>query len=170
MKIALIFKSIPDQDNSPQGPNQQLFVEAHDENGKSINVGEWAADGDYESLTINLEELNKRLVEANPQPIVQITRGELEEENRKLRDRLAFKQYRRTQIAEMVRWVPGMNISGVSISKPDQEAGSPKDGDMIARNPKNHADKWLVSAQYFADNFEPMQSAIPVYAGQPNSK
>ena len=67
-----------------------------------------------------------------------------------------FKQYRRTQIAEMARWVPGMNISGVSISKPDQEAGSPKDGDMIARNPKNHADKWLVSAQYFADNFEPL--------------
>jgi hypothetical protein len=25
---------------------------------------------------------------------------------------------------------------------------------MIARNPKNHADKWLVAAAYFADNFE----------------
>jgi len=71
-------------------------------------------------------------------------------------DRNIYRQYRRTQIAEMARWVPGMNISGVSISKPDQEAGSPKDGDMIARNPKNHEDKWLVAAQYFADNFEPM--------------
>jgi hypothetical protein len=26
--------------------------------------------------------------------------------------------------------------------------------DMIARNPRNHEDQWLVSAQYFADNFE----------------
>jgi hypothetical protein len=28
--------------------------------------------------------------------------------------------------------------------------------DMIARNPQNHADKWLVTAKYFADNFEPL--------------
>jgi hypothetical protein len=65
-----------------------------------------------------------------------------------------FKQYKRSQIAEMARWVPGMDIANVSISKPDLEAGSPKDGDMIARNPKNHDDKWLVAAQYFADYFE----------------
>jgi hypothetical protein len=32
----------------------------------------------------------------------------------------------------------------------------PKEGDMIARNPKNHKDQWLVAAQYFADNFEPI--------------
>jgi len=25
---------------------------------------------------------------------------------------------------------------------------------MIARNPKNHNDKWLVAKQYFEDNFE----------------
>lgn len=46
-------------------------------------------------------------------------------------------------------------MSGVSVSQPDSENGSPKVGDMIARNPKNHADKWLVAAVYFADNFEP---------------
>jgi hypothetical protein len=28
-------------------------------------------------------------------------------------------------------------------------------GDMIARNPKNHSDQWLVAKQYFEDNFEP---------------
>jgi len=27
---------------------------------------------------------------------------------------------------------------------------------MIARNPKSHADQWLVAAQYFSDNFEPI--------------
>jgi len=40
----------------------------------------------------------------------------------------------------------------------DREAGSPKIGDMIARNPKDHADQWLVSAQYFSDNFEPIDT------------
>jgi len=27
---------------------------------------------------------------------------------------------------------------------------------MIARNPKNHLDQWLVAEQYFNDNFEPI--------------
>lgn len=69
-----------------------------------------------------------------------------------------FKQYRRTQIAEMTPWSSDsdLDLTIVSVSKPDLEAGSPKDGDMIARNPKNHADMWLVAAKYFADNFEPL--------------
>jgi hypothetical protein len=45
----------------------------------------------------------------------------------------------------------------ISISAADRDAGSPKVGDMIARNPKNHDDKWLVAAAYFADNFEPIE-------------
>ncbi len=44
----------------------------------------------------------------------------------------------------------------VSISAEDLKSGSPKLGDMIARNPKNHNDQWLVAAAYFADNFEPV--------------
>lgn len=44
---------------------------------------------------------------------------------------------------------------GVSISQEDQRNGSPKIGDMIARNPKNHSDKWLVNEKYFKDNFKP---------------
>jgi hypothetical protein len=68
---------------------------------------------------------------------------------------MSFQQYRRKQIAELRSFVPGETLDGVSISAPDKEAGSPKAGDMIARNPKNHADQWLVAAQYFADNFEP---------------
>jgi hypothetical protein len=68
-----------------------------------------------------------------------------------------FKQYRRSAIAEMRPYFPGESMAGISISGPDQDAGSPKVGDMIARNPKNHAEKWLVAAVYFADNFEPME-------------
>lgn len=66
----------------------------------------------------------------------------------------AFKQYRRKQIAELRPYVEGEDTTGISISSEDTKAGSPKDGDMIARNPKNHGDQWLVAAQYFADNFE----------------
>jgi len=67
---------------------------------------------------------------------------------------IEFTKYRRTQIAEMTPWMPGFDMERVSVSLPDGEAGSPKTGDMIARNPKNHADMWLVAAAYFADNFE----------------
>lgn len=42
----------------------------------------------------------------------------------------------------------------ISISQEDLKSGSPKIGDMIARNPKNHNDQWLVAQQYFIDNFE----------------
>jgi hypothetical protein len=66
-----------------------------------------------------------------------------------------FKQYRRKQIAELRPFVEGEQLSGrVSISAADKEAGSPKAGDMIARNPANHDDQWLVAADYFAINFE----------------
>lgn len=80
-----------------------------------------------------------------------------------------FKQYKRTQIAEM-RPVTEQDIRDfnfdknphslrdtefrVSISDADKAKGSPKIGDMIARNPKNHNDQWLVAEQYFKDNFE----------------
>ena len=67
-----------------------------------------------------------------------------------------YRQYRRVQIAEMAEWRPGMELDHVSISDADLKAGSPKKGDMIARNPKNHDDKWLVSAEYFRDNFAKM--------------
>ena len=65
-----------------------------------------------------------------------------------------FLRYYRKQIAELRPYTPGESMEGVSISAADREAGSPKEGDMIARNPKNYDDQWLVAAQYFADNFE----------------
>ena len=70
-----------------------------------------------------------------------------------------FKKYRRKQIAELRPYRIGEDLSErVSVSASDHEAGSPKAGDMIARNPKNHADQWLVAAAYFADNFEPLDA------------
>jgi hypothetical protein len=69
-----------------------------------------------------------------------------------------FKQFRRKQIAELRPFQEGEQLSErVSVSQADKEAGSPKVGDMIARNPKNHNDQWLVAKQYFEDNFEPAE-------------
>jgi len=70
-----------------------------------------------------------------------------------------FKQYRRKAIAEL-RPVTEAEVytkeldASISLSQADKDAGSPKLGDMIARNPNNHNDKWLVAEQYFLDNFE----------------
>lgn len=65
-----------------------------------------------------------------------------------------YRQYRRTAIAEMTDWTPEFDMTDVSVSMEDLKNGSPKEGDKIARNPKNHNDKWLVNAEYFKDNFE----------------
>lgn len=67
-----------------------------------------------------------------------------------------YQKHRRTQIAEMAAWTPDFDMTGVSVSEPDRQNGSPKEGDKIARNPANHDDRWLVSAAYFAANFEPL--------------
>ena len=64
-------------------------------------------------------------------------------------------QYKRKGLSEMRPYTEGEDVSNVSISAPDRENGSPKLGDMIARNPKNHADQWLVAEKYFQDNLEP---------------
>jgi hypothetical protein len=66
-----------------------------------------------------------------------------------------YKMYRRTQTAEMRPYQPGEVLPvAVSVTKFDRDNGSPKAGDMLARNPKNFEDQWLVAAQYFMDNFE----------------
>jgi len=65
-----------------------------------------------------------------------------------------YTEYRRKQIAHLRPWQEGDDMEGVSVSAPDTESGSPKAGDMIAVNIKNPADRWLVAAQYFSDNFD----------------
>lgn len=54
----------------------------------------------------------------------------------------------------MEPWHPGLDMTGVSISEADMLNGSPKKGDMIAVNPKNVNDKWLVAKKFFEDNYE----------------
>jgi hypothetical protein len=47
-------------------------------------------------------------------------------------------------------------MTGISIAAVDSMNGSPKAGDMIARNPADHKDQWLLAMDYFAENFEPL--------------
>ena len=65
-----------------------------------------------------------------------------------------FKNYKRKGLSEMRPYELGEELAGISVSDPDMEAGSPKVGDMVARNPKNHQDQWLVAKKYFDDNLE----------------
>jgi len=41
----------------------------------------------------------------------------------------------------------------ISISQADIDNGSPKKGDMIARNPDNYNDQWLIAEDYFRNNY-----------------
>lgn len=74
-----------------------------------------------------------------------------------------FKQYRRKAIAELRSISEEELLNGlapsISVSQEDLNNGSPCALDMIARNPLNHNDQWLVAAQYFHDNFEKIGGA-----------
>lgn len=70
---------------------------------------------------------------------------------------MEYRRYRRINITEMRPYLMGESLEGVSISEADRANGSPKFGDRIARNPANHDDKWLVSLEYFLNNFEEME-------------
>ena len=62
-----------------------------------------------------------------------------------------WKQYKRKGLSEMRPYTKGEDLAGVSVSKEDNPE---TDMGMIARNPKNHEDKWYVARKYFEDNFE----------------
>ena len=86
-----------------------------------------------------------------------------------------FKKYRRTNVAEMRPVVEGDLINFhntteileawanseriiIGISEEDLKNGSPLLGDMIARNPENHKDQWLIAEKYSNANFELMEN------------
>lgn len=63
-----------------------------------------------------------------------------------------WRQFERHAVQELRPWGPDVDMTKISVSSVDEQAGSPKAGDWIARNPKDHDDQWLVSAKYFAEN------------------
>ena len=70
-------------------------------------------------------------------------------------DLQGFENYRKKGITEMRPYKPGEVLeSSVSISLEDRVSGSPRVGDMIARNPANPQDQWLVAKAYFEKNYK----------------
>jgi len=62
-----------------------------------------------------------------------------------------WNKFRKKGLAEMRPYVPGEDLSGVSVG-----AGfTPKEGDMIARDPSNPADVWHVDGDFFRNNYDP---------------
>ena len=75
---------------------------------------------------------------------------------------MEFKKYKRNNVAEMHAYNPNNMYpkevwDRLSISTTDKENGSPKEGDMFARNPLDHGDMWLVAEKYFKENFEEIE-------------
>ena len=60
-----------------------------------------------------------------------------------------YKDYRKKNVQPMRPYVPGEDMSGVSVSPED----TPEEGGMIACNPANPADKWYVAKDFFAANY-----------------
>lgn len=69
---------------------------------------------------------------------------------------MEFQEYQRISKAQLRPYIIGEDLAGVFISPENAKAGSPQQGDMIARNPDNHSDQWLVSKAYFNANFAPV--------------
>jgi hypothetical protein len=61
-----------------------------------------------------------------------------------------FKQYKRKGLSEMRPYVPGEDMSKISVSQTD----TPEEGGMVARNPQDHNDQWYVAKKYFEENLE----------------
>jgi len=63
-----------------------------------------------------------------------------------------FKKYTRVSTYELRPYIVGESIKEVAIADQDIINSSPKKGDMIARDPKNHKDKWLLSEEYIKEH------------------
>ena len=61
-----------------------------------------------------------------------------------------WKEYRKKGTTLMRPYIPGEDLTGISVSDVD----TPELGGMIAKSPANEKDQWYVAKQYFEDNYE----------------
>lgn len=64
-------------------------------------------------------------------------------------DESGFKNYRKTAIQPMRPYIPGEDLTGISVSDQD----TPAEGGMIAVNPDNADDKWYVAEEFYKANY-----------------
>lgn len=67
--------------------------------------------------------------------------------------KLEFKLYKKSSSTEMRPYVLGEEVKNISIDPDVVKEGHPKSGDMVCRDPSNHADQWLITKKYFNDNY-----------------
>lgn len=76
-----------------------------------------------------------------------------------------YRQYQRKGLSEMIPlndFLQNESIGFVSVSEQDKQLPSDEfELGYVARNPKNHADKWYVAKKYFDDNLELFQPVEP---------
>lgn len=65
-----------------------------------------------------------------------------------------MKNYIKKAIQPMEPWSEDTDMKRVSVSESDKENGSPKIGDMIAHDPKNPDDQWLIAEDFFTKNYQ----------------
>lgn len=70
-----------------------------------------------------------------------------------------YVEHRRKQTSWLRPYVPGEDLDGVTVADSDVAKGSPKEGDWIARNPDDHANRWLVEASFYQANLEPVPTS-----------
>lgn len=61
-----------------------------------------------------------------------------------------MKLYRKKNLQPMRPYVPGEDLSKVSVSSED----TPEAGGMIAMNPDDSSDQWYIAKKFFEDNYE----------------
>ena len=64
-----------------------------------------------------------------------------------------LRYYTKKVVQPAFPWEQGTDMNRVSVSTTDEEGGSPKKGDMIAINPSNPTDKWLIAEKFFNANY-----------------
>ena len=69
-------------------------------------------------------------------------------------------EFVKTAVQPMIEWHENVDMSKVSINEEDKKAGSPKEGDMIAFNPENLDDQWLVSKEFMAKNYSLKEKVV----------
>lgn len=62
---------------------------------------------------------------------------------------IGYKGYRKNNIQLMRPYVPGEDITGISVSPED----TPEEGGMIAINSVNPKDMWYVGKDFFVANY-----------------
>jgi hypothetical protein len=66
-----------------------------------------------------------------------------------------WKPYRRIGTTLCRPYVKGEDLTGVSVSEPDEkDLAQGSDDFMIAQNPKKDGDAWLISGAYFRLHYE----------------